>query len=238
MPKMMKYFPTGFLCLFLLSACGYTGDPEIQHHVYKSQIETVQSAVNQYHKDTGVLPIKTRPQKTPIYQKYPIDFDRLVKKYLPDPPENSYLKGGIYEYVLVNAEKNPTVKVIDLTTVDKVQEVQRRVDMFRAKHGFSPLKDVIVNKRYSLDYKAMGYQNPPAIKSPFTGRDLDFVIDTKSKVHIDYRSDLYAFLKKYGEDYQKGEDIRNILVKHSPFVPVDSFPYTVNDKGEPIFLVK
>lgn len=237
MTKMMKCSLAAVGCFFFLSACGYSGNPEIQQHVYKAQIQTVQTAVNEFHKSTGVLPIKTRDQKTPIYQKYPIDFNRLVH-FLPDAPENAYMNGGIFEYVLVNAEKKPTVKVVDLTTVQTVQELQRRLNLFRYKHHYTPIKKVIVPKRYTLNYDKLGYSKPPFVNSPFTGYNLGFVVGTHSKVHIDYRKDLHAFLKKYGGRYKQGKEIRSILVNHSPFVPVDSLPYTINKAGDPIFLLK
>ncbi|HET7657215.1 MAG TPA: hypothetical protein VFK37_02905 [Bacillales bacterium] len=236
--KIHKLFPVLILALFLLSACGYTGNAQIQHHVYKAQLETVQSAVDQYHKDTGVLPIQTRVQKTPIYKKYPIDFDRLIGHYLPNAPENAYMNGGVFEYVLVHAETDPTVKVADLTSEQAVQELQTRIDMFRYSHHFTPIGRIIAPKRYAIGFKKLGYENPPSVISPFTGYNLDFVIGPDSKVHIDYRKDLHAFMEKYGGTYKPGEDIRHILVDHSPFVPIDSFPYTVNKQGDPVFQVK
>lgn len=235
--KIAKFLMTAIGCLLFLSACGYPGNPEVQQHVYKAQIQTVQTAVDEYHKQTGVLPIKTRNEKTPIYEKYPIDFNRLTR-YLPEAPGNAYMNGGIYEYVLVNAEKHPTVKVVDLTTVQTVQELQRRLDLFRYKHHYTPVKKVIMPKRYTLDYEKLGYSKPPFVSSPFTGYHLGFVVGTDSKVHIDYRKDLHAFLQKFGGHYKPGQDIRNILVNHSPFVPVDSLSYTISKSGDPIFLTK
>lgn len=236
--KIMKCLTGLAVSIFLLSACGYPGDPNVQEHVYPAQIQTVQSAVNEYHKDTGVLPIQTRDQKTPLYKKYPIDFNRLLGKYLPNAPQNAYANGGIFEYVLVHAEKNPTVKVADLQNEQVLQELQTKINFFRYSHHFTPIGKIIVPKRYTIDYKKLGYHTPPYVTSPFTGYQLGFVIGPNSKVHIDYRKDLHAFMKKFGGSYKPGEDIRHILVDHSPFVPIDSFPYTINSSGDPIFLVK
>ncbi|HEU5138870.1 MAG TPA: hypothetical protein VFT51_02775 [Bacillales bacterium] len=238
MRKLIKGFPAVFFSLVFLSACGYAGDRQVQHSVYETQINSVQEAVDQFQKETGVLPIKNRDMGTPIYQKYPIEFRRLVPKYLPDAPDNAYGNGGVFEYMLVNVEKDPTVKVIDLTVAKVAQKLQRRVDVFRYQNHFGPLDEVIVPYRYTIDYDSLGYDQPPVVKSPFTGQELGFVMGPDVKVHIDYRKDLYAFLREYEGDYETGEDIREILVEHSPFVPVYSFPYTVNKQGEPIFLVK
>lgn len=236
--KIIKSLPVWIGAVFILSACGYQGNPQVQQHVYPAQIQTVQTAVNEYHKDTGVLPIQTRNQQTPIYKKYPIDFNRLLGKYLPNEPQNAYSNGGIFEYVLVNAEKNPKVKVADLQNEQTLQDLQTKIDFFRYSHHFTPIGKIIVPKRYTVDYKKLGYHKPPYVTSPFTGHQLGFVIGPDSKVHIDYRKDLYAFMKKYHGSFNPGEDIRHILVEHSPFVPIDSFAYTVNSAGDPVFLIK
>ncbi|HET7629253.1 MAG TPA: hypothetical protein VFK44_12845 [Bacillales bacterium] len=225
------------LACLMLAGCGYTGNVEIQHHVYQAQLHAVQEAVDEFQKDKGILPIKNSTMTTPIYIKYPIDFRRL-QAYLPDAPDNAFQNGGIYEYVLVDVERNPTVKVVDLTTLEKVREVQRRVNAYWYEHHFAPLGKVIVPKRYTIDYEALGYDETPMVTSPFTGHLLGFVMDADVDVSIDYRQDLYAFLNKYGGDFETGEDIREMLVNHSPFVPAESVPYTIDANGEPVFLVK
>ena len=52
--------------------------------------------------------------------KYPIDFKRLVPQYMAEPPGNAYESGGVFQYVIVNAEKNPTVKIFDLRIADLI----------------------------------------------------------------------------------------------------------------------
>ena len=47
---------------------------------YEDQLQVVQKAITTYQEQTnGLLPIKTRDMNTPIYQKYPIDFQKLLR---------------------------------------------------------------------------------------------------------------------------------------------------------------
>ena len=65
-------------------------------------MQTVQAAVNQFQKDNdGILPIKNSVETTPIYQKYPIDFKRIVPEYMAEPPRNAFESGGVFQYVIV-----------------------------------------------------------------------------------------------------------------------------------------
>lgn len=235
MIKVIKSLPA-LILLFVLSGCLSPENDETRKVASKAQIQSVQEAVDQFQRKENVLPIKTRDQKTPRFLKYPIDFGKL-RSYLPEAPSNAYEEGGVYTYVIVDAEDDPTVKLVDMRIVNKVQELQRGLNIYRSKHNFSPIGKVIINKRYTLNFDKLGYDSPPIVKSPFTGNDLSFVVGTRPDIRIDYRKDLYAYLKKYDHDYKNGDDIREILWKHSPFVPVYSLPYTVKD-NEPIFLLK
>ncbi|HEX6923389.1 MAG TPA: hypothetical protein VF149_06155, partial [Bacillales bacterium] len=90
MSKLMKNSFAAILTLLFLSACGgYAGGRQVQHTVYETQIHSVQEAVDKFQKHTGVLPIKNRDMGTPIYQKYPIKFERLVPKYMSGAPDNA-----------------------------------------------------------------------------------------------------------------------------------------------------
>lgn len=203
----------------------------------KYQVESVQQAVDNYQKSTGILPIKTRDMSTPIYEKYPIDFTKLVPQYLPEPPGNSFENGGVFLYVLVDVEDNPTVKLIDLITVEKVRELQLRVDMYRQKHKYPPVEKVLAEGRFLLNYEKLDLEEDPSVQSPFSENLLPLIIDNNANVFVDYSMDLYQYMKGGEFDLQEGEDIRKILIEESNFVPVKSLPYTVQN-GEPIFLTK
>ncbi|TLS35928.1 hypothetical protein [Pseudalkalibacillus caeni] len=237
--KMLRM--TLLLCtlLLLLSGCLYPESKKMENRIpYKDQIESVQTGVDQFQQDSGVLPIKTRDMTTPLYQKYPIDFKKLVPRYLQQPPGNSFENGGVFQYVLINVEENPTVRVLDLTMVEKVKDLQMRINDFRRENKYPPFKEILAKNRYSIDYERMGIEDPPTVKSPYTGKQLPFFLDESGSVWIDYTSDLEQALESKPEhNFQPGEDIRNILAENSFFVPTYSVPYTIKN-NKPVFLVK
>ncbi|MBB5323415.1 hypothetical protein HNQ34_000492 [Anoxybacillus tepidamans] len=226
--------------MLLLSGCLYPDERLKQNQIpYKDQVASVQEAVNQYRKATGgLLPIKTRDMKTPIYQKYPIDFQRLIPRYMQEPPGNAFESGGVFQYVIVNAETNPTVKLLDLRIAEQIRDINLRLKMYRDSYGYPPFKKMIAKGIFTLDYKKLGYKEPPYAISPFSGNNLPFVIDYNGDVYVDYRIDLYEALKKTKHSYKPGDDIRDLLVKDSLFVPAYSLPYTVDAHNEPVFLTK
>lgn len=226
----------------ILSGCLYPDEKLTENQVpYIDQLNQVQTAVNQFKNDTnGLLPIKTRDMKTPIYQKYPIDFNRLIPKYMSEPPGSAFENGGTYLYVLVDVETNPTVKLIDLHTVEQVRELEQKVLTYRQSQKYPPFETVVDKNKgvFTLNYKELGYKEPPVIKSPYTGKGLPLVIDGNGDIYVDYRLDLVDVLKTHYQNVKSGEDIRNLLVANSMFVPAFSLPYTINQKNEPIFLAK
>jgi hypothetical protein len=227
--------------MLLLSGCLYPEERLKQNQIpYQDQVASVQSAVNQYREaNGGLLPIQTRDMKTPIYQKYPIDFNKLIPRYMQEPPGNAFENGGIFQYVLIDVEKNPTVKLLDLRMAEQIRDVNLRLKMYRDSHGYPPFKKMLAKGIFTLDYKKLGYKEPPYVVSPFSGNNLPLIIDYNGDIYVDYRMDLYEALKKTKHFYKPGDDIRDLLVKDSLFVPAYSLPYTVDpQKNEPIFLTK
>ncbi|WP_210365516.1 hypothetical protein [Bacillus sp. REN3] len=236
MRKIRIYLPF-ILASFILTGCMYPEENLVQNQVpYKDQVESVQSAVNQFQAaNGGILPIKTKDAETPIYQKYPIDFPKIVPEYLAEPPGNSYENGGIYQYVLVDVETKPTVKLLDLRMAETIREIKQRIKA----SGYPPFKKKIADNLYTLDFKKIGYKEEPVAVSPFTGDNLHFIISTDAEIYIDYRSDLFKTIKSSKQEIKEGEDIRYLLLDDSMFVPAYSLPYTIDMKtGEPIFLAK
>lgn len=232
-----------FVFILLLSGCLYPQDKLAQNKIpYKDQIAAVQTAVDEYRKaEGGMLPIKTKESNTPVFQKYLIDFSKISPRFIAEPPGSSFEGGGIFQYVLVNVESNPAVKLIDLTAVDIIRDLKLRINIYGEKHGYPPYKELLDkgNGYYTLDYEKLGYEknNPPFVKSPFSGKNLSLFIDTKGQILIDYRPDLYEALQKFNHTYKAGDDIRYLLVDNSDFVPAFSVPYTVKN-NEPIFLTE
>ncbi len=236
--KLLIRLMSVILVFTLLTGCLYPEERLGQNRVpYEDQLNNVQNAVIEYRKDNGVLPIANRDQGTPIYVKYPIDFGKLVPRYMQEPPGNSYENGGVYQYVLFDVEKDPKVKLVDLETVEQVKDYKTKLRLYIQKHKYPPYDKVLANERYTLKHKELGYKEQPTVKSPFTGNHLPLIVDNKNNVYIDYSMDLYQALEKKEHNYKKGDDIRDILVEDSPFVPAFSVPYTVED-GEPVFLLK
>lgn len=236
MSKIRFYLPVIFV-LFTLTGCMYPEEKLVQNQVpYKDQLDSVQSAVDQFKEaNGGILPIKTKDAKTPIYQKYPIDFNKIVPKYLSEPPGNTYENGGLFQYVLVDVEENPTVKLLDLRMAETIREIKMRINA----SGYPPFKDQIADNIYTLDFKKIGFNEEPVAVSPYTNQNLHFIISTDGEIFIDYRSDLYQAIKASKLDLKEGEDIRHILVNESMFVPAYSLPYTIDKStNEPIFLEK
>lgn len=225
----------------LLSGCLYPEERLKQNQApYQDQLQGVQTAVNQFKEDNGgLLPIKTRDMNTPIYQKYPVDFNKLIPRYMQDAPGTSFENGGVYLYVLVDVETEPKVKLIDLKITETIRELHFRLDNYRRINGYPPFKEVLATNVFSLDYEKLGYKEEPYVVSPFTGNNLTFVINQDIDIFVDYRPDLYLALQKEEHSYQTGDDIRELLVENSMFVPAHSLPYTIDsEKKEPIFLDK
>jgi hypothetical protein len=218
-----------------LSGCMYPEDKLAKNQIpYQDQIHAVQQAVNSFKKDNGgILPIKTKEVGTPIYQKYPIDFKKIAPKYLAEPPGNAYENGGIFQYVLVDAETNPTVKLLDLRMAETIRDINIRI----RSNGYPPYKDTIADNIYSIDFKELGYKKPPYAISPYTNQNLPFVVTGDAEVFVDYRQDLFQELKNTNKQVKPGDDIRALLVEDSMFVPAFSLPYTIDvETNEPVFL--
>ena len=229
-----------FVLVTLLVGCLYPEERKAQNQIpYEDQLQNVQNAVDQYYEDHQVLPIMNRDHDTPIYQKYPIDFSKLMPRYIQDPPGNAYENGGVYQYVLVDVEENPTVKLIDLRIVEEIRAYQFQINQYRRENTYPPFGKVINKHLFQLDHEALGYESTPQVRSPITGNHLPFLVNGQGDIFVDYSQDLYQLLQEYGNqyDFEEGkDDIRNIIVDHSHFVPVFSFPYTI-ENGEPVFLL-
>ena len=225
------------ISISLLSGCLYPQDKLAQNQVpYDDQIQTVQTAVNKFQKDNdGILPIKTEEKSTSIYEKYPIDFNKLIQgRYMSEPPGNSYENGGIFQYVIINAETKPTVKIFDLRIAEKIRDIRIRI----TAQGYPPFEKQVAYNVYTLNFKKLGYNGDQYVVSPYTNNNLPLVINGSGDIFVDYRLDLYQALKKEHASYKQGDDIRGILTKNSSFVPAYSLPYTINKKNEPVFLTK
>ena len=225
------------LIVAFLTACGYPQSERAENQIpYEDQIITVQNAVNQYRGATGgLLPIKTRDMEVDQYIKYPVDFSKIVPDYTAEVPTNAFETGGIFQYVLMDVEENPTVKLVDLHAAEAIRSVNVRKS---ANGGRAPISEIVADNVYKFNHEAMGFSEEPTIVSPYSGRNLPMVITGSGDVYIDYSMDLYSALQEYEGELEPGQDIRFILYEDHPIVPAYSLPYTIDEENEPVFLVE
>ncbi|MEC1624925.1 hypothetical protein P9D87_19290 [Bacillus mojavensis] len=228
-----------FVAVIFLSGCLYPHERKssVQATPYQDQLKLVQSAVDEFQKaNGGLLPIQTKDMSTPLYQKYPIDFNRLAPRYMAEPPSTAYESGGNYQYVLVDVEDNPTVKLIDVKMAEKIRDIKLRVQMYRQEHKYPPYQDVLARDLFTLDGKKLGEADSLSVTSPISGNSLPLMIDGDGEIYADYRTELVSCLKKSKKTFKPGTEIQDMIWEETPFVPAFSVKYTVNDKQEPVFL--
>lgn len=232
--KKILFTITIMLSLMLLTGCMFPESERAENQIpYEEQILSVQNAVNQFRGASGgLLPIKTRDMDVDQYIKYPIDFSKISPAYLAEIPPNAYEAGGIYQYVLMNVEENPTVKLVDLRLTETIRTINVRKS---ANGGQAPIAEIIADNVYKLNYEAMGFSEEQMVMSPYSGKNLPLVVNGKGEVFVDYSMDLYAALQEYEGTLEEGQDIRFLLYEDSPIVPAYSLPYTINEQNEPVF---
>ena len=229
--KLSKWFVLLSIIMLLLTGCG--SSTNFDQSSLRPDIDMlggVQRAVNEYHEDTGVLPIKTRDQDTDIFIKYLIDFEKLVPKYIGSPPANAYEKGGIFQYIIWNPEENPTVKLVDLRTPERIREINIR---FKGTK-YPQFKDKVAEHVYTINFENIGYKENVTVQSPYSNNQLPLIVSAEGDIYVDYSIDLYTYMKDNDIVAQPGDDIREILVDNFPVVPAYSLPYTVDENNEPI----
>jgi hypothetical protein len=214
----------------LLGGCLYPDERKLENQIPSTfYLEATQRAVEQYQKDTGVLPIVTKPLDTPIFEKYEIDFRFLMPKYMPDAPGNSFEKGGLYKYVLIDVDTKPQVKLIHLGMVSKVADVQQAVDRYRSNRGKLPIERDLGNGYYTIAFGKIGMQETQ-VPSTAGNQLLPLIMNEKGEVGIDYAADIATLLRNNKVQVPPNTDPRYVLARESMFVPAKSFPYELVDR--------
>lgn len=224
----------------VLSGCLYPDSERAENQVpHQIQLETVQMAVEDYREKTdGLVPIRTKPADTPIFEKYLIDFNLLKERNsIAEIPGNAFENGGFYQYILITPEDNPTVKVIDLRITQELRSVYMRLDAFRQEHTYPPFGKKVEDGIYLVDHEKLKLDRQPTVVSPYSQENLPIVMDVHGNLYVDYRIDLQRALNEYEHEYEEGDDIRYLLTDHTPFAPAYSLPYTVSN-GEPVFVLE
>lgn len=220
------------VAIFLVGCGSPTNFDQSSSRPDDDMLAGVQRAVDEFQKDTGVLPIKTRDQDTDLFIKYLIDFDKLVPKYIGSPPVNAYEKGGIFQYMIWNPEENPTVKLVDLRVPERIREVNIR---FSAS-TYPQFKEKIIEHVYTINFGNIGFKEDKTVPSPYSNNELPLIVTSEGDVYVDYSIDLYQYMQENNITASPGQDIRELLVNSYSVVPAYSLPYTVNEKNEPVIM--
>lgn len=220
-----------FICLvlcLLLTGCLYPGGGASGggQTVPGEYLPQVQNAVETYRARSGVLPIKNSEADTPVYEKYKIDFRKLMDHGLISRvPDDAFEGGGVFEYVIIDPEGEMQVKLRDLVAAQQVADLQREIDSFRLREGFLPLGEEAAPSFYQIDYEKIG-RKPLQVRSVYSSMFLTAVIHESGRVAIDYAPEIMNALRLSGVEHPDPDiDLRIYLTEQSPFVPTASFPY-------------
>lgn len=214
--------------LLLLSGCVYGNEIKQQNAPATGEfINVVQGAVDQYIKRNGVPPIQNKPEDTPFYEKYLVDFTKLRNyNMISSVPTNAFENGGTAIYVLVNIEVKPEVKLMDLPSYQQMLELQRLVNAYITKNGTLPKGDEVAEHFYKLSTDKLSVKKKQ-IQSPYSRQLLDIVIHESGRIAIDYTPELLKAMNKSGLQQSDDStlDLRETLVEQAYFVPAWSYPY-------------
>ena len=217
-----------------LTGCLYPEERLVQNGVPpRDAVRQVQEAVDAYMADRQLLPIKNAGPETPAYEKFIVDFAKLQRSgYLADIPAAAYERGGPYYFLVLNEETDPLVRVMNVVVYQQLNDLQDRVDDWReANGGRLPAGEALYPSFSALDFGQLGGAKPD-IRSVFSGRPATVLVHDDGTVYVDYGSDVREAVEKSGTAPEPDEDLRALLVRESPFVPVKSPVYLWAD-GEP-----
>lgn len=179
------------LLLALLQGCMYP--QELRKENQQSAREgvlVVQSAVDDYLKDTGLLPIQNSEADVPRYEKFRVDFEALKHSgKLSAAPASAFEAGGAGAYLIIDEETEPKVRIMDLAVAQYVNDAARAVDSYKRKQGRLPAKEEAYPGFYRIDEAAAGLK-PSNVRNPFSGEPLPLMMDEQGRVYADYAMEL------------------------------------------------
>jgi len=215
---------------FALSGCMYPSQAVTEPKTaYRESVNRIQDAVEAFQQDQGILPMLNADMSTPKYEKFRVDLSKLKQQgYLEDIPVTAFENGGSAYFLIQNEETEPTVKVMDLQTVQKVNDVQRMVDRYKAQHNNElPRGEELYDGLFAVDMQKAGSSGTTEVKlnSVYSGQELPFIMDEAGNVYVDYAFDIMQAVEKEGKAPAVTEDAREVLLEHSYFVPVKSVAY-------------
>ncbi len=221
-----------FIVILLVAGCGYPQEKRQQLDQLPEHVLRVQTAVDLYKKQKNELPYRYRDDEIMLTSKYIVDFDAL-QGHLSSTPPTAYEQGGNYLYVLVDVEKDPTVKLLDLRTNETVRSVQQQVQFYYQEYKKWPTKEKVTSDYWKIDYQKLR-SDPVTLQSPYGSQaKLELLLDQQGRVFIDYRSEAMRLIQQAQEKPTSEEDLRLWLAKQSHFVPAFSPPMSY-EKNEPV----
>lgn len=226
----------GLLSLILISltGCLYPDDQTPGGNVSaREAILTVQDAVDRYQQQTALLPIQNAKESVPVYEKYKVDFGKLQRMgYISNVPSAAFESGGSYQFLIIDEETKPQVKLLDLTVFQKVNDVQKKVNEYRSKNANRNPAGEEVYPGYALvDFDKLAIKAAD-IQSMYSRQSLNLLVDEQGQVFVDYGIDIVTALEKSELVPKPEDDLRRVLIEASYYVPVRSPVYRWVD-GEP-----
>lgn len=232
----LKLSITVALLSLLLSGCLYPQtDSSSTTIVSKESMRNVQAAIDQYMNDKGILPIHNSDSSVDRYEKFRVNFDMLKKEgYVDVLPSSSFEGGGNYYFLILNEDTEPTVKAQSIYLIQKMVDVQQKVDTYKDKHGTLPAAEQLYDGFYALDYDALEIK-APELHSMYSGSITELLIADSGTVYINYASDIYQMMRQHPDaELSDDHDLRELLVMYSDYVPVKSAKYKLlNDEPVP-----
>ncbi|MEX2416194.1 MAG: hypothetical protein WD424_08615 [Paenibacillaceae bacterium] len=223
------------LMVIMLAGCLYPKDRLQQNQISTGEyMILVQNAVETYKERTGVLPIKNSTEETPIYEKYLVDFKKLLdRNVISRIPADAYEAGGSNYYVIVDPEGELKVKLMDLVIAGQVSDIQRRSDSYVAEGNDLPLGELVKPSFYHVDFERLGLKSEQ-VRSVYSEMFLPILIHQSGRITVDYAPEIMrAITMKENSSPDPNIDLRTYLVEQSNYIPVNSYPYYWKD-NEPV----
>lgn len=215
------------LLSLVTTGCLYPEENSSSKVSYRESVNRIQLAVDDYQKENGVLPILNADQDTPRYEKFRVDLEKLKNLgYMDEIPTTAFEMGGSGYFLIQNEETDPTIKVMDLVTVQKANDVQQAVDKYKRGHANEqPTGVELYPNVFTVDLKKAGVPSI-SLSSVYSNEDVSFIMDSDGQVYVDYAYDIMQAIDQSDQKPQDNEDLRGYLLKNSYYVPVKSLPYT------------
>ena len=127
------------------------------------------------------MPIITAGPEVPRYEKYRVDLDQLKNRgYIDQIPDTAFEKGGSGYFLIINEETEPTVKVMDLTTAQKVNDVQRAVNLYKMAHDNALPAEALYPGYTAVDLSKTDAKSV-RLMSVYSGQEMTFMMDEEER---------------------------------------------------------